>query len=118
MPGEGVTAASRRSDLHGNAARWRRAGPRATQMRRNTRRLALRIQAEIAKPEKQTEAGGKNLKITYFFFPSFLEISSTIFGRRSARTLSTMLATESESDGETSSGWLSAPTATAFAAVS
>jgi len=62
---------------------------------------------------------GTSQETSYFFFPSLRAISSTIFGRMSARTLSTMLAISgSESREATSSGLLSAPAATAIAALS
>src|SRR5215472_1324588 len=58
-------------------------------------------------------------KEDYFFFPSLRAISSTILGRMSARTLSTMLAISgSASKFVASSGLLSAPAATAIAALS
>src|SRR5271169_5317358 len=57
----------------------------------------------------------------YFFFPILRETSSKIFGRRSARTLSTMLAIAAGSDCDSedaASGVFSAPAATAIAASS
>src|SRR5579862_2902734 len=63
---------------------------------------------------------GNRQRELYFLLPSLREISSTIFGRRSFRTLSTMLAiagSDSEPD-DASSGRRSAPTAAAMAATS
>jgi hypothetical protein len=57
----------------------------------------------------------------YFFLPILREISSTILGRMSARTLSTMPAMSSGSESfaaRASSGLFSAPAATAMAAAS
>src|SRR5208337_614535 len=60
------------------------------------------------------------LRADYFFLPILREISSTILGRKSARTLSTMLAISSDSDSDVCapSGAFSAPAATAMAAAS
>ena len=55
----------------------------------------------------------------FYFLPNLREISSTIFGRRFARTLSTMLAiagSASNSDAASSTGF--PPTVAAIAAVS
>jgi hypothetical protein len=69
-----------------------------------------------------TGAGGcLRFDASYFFFPILREISSTILGRRSARTLSTMPAMSSDSDSDAvcaPSGAFSAPAATAIAASS
>ena len=58
--------------------------------------------------------------LDYFFFPSLREISSKIFGRRSASMLSTMLAMAGSdaASAATSAELPSAPAATALAAIS
>src|SRR5689334_18106155 len=74
----------------------------------------------IAERARRRLLGRRDLCLDrYFFFPSFFAISSTIFGRMSARTLSTRLAISgSESSVAISSGLFSAPAATAIAALS
>src|ERR1700739_5076414 len=70
--------------------------------------------------EKEGQTSRSDQQELYFLLPSLREISSTILGRRSFRTLSTMLAiagSDSEPD-VASSERRSAPTAAAMAAMS
>jgi hypothetical protein len=65
------------------------------------------------------EQARRNKLVASYFFPILREISSKILGRKSARTLSTMLAMAAGSDWESAgSGVFSAPAATAMAAAS
>src|SRR5439155_19323926 len=59
----------------------------------------------------------RSSEMKFYFFPNLREISSTIFGRIPARTLSTMLAISGDSsdDEAESAGLFSAPAATARA---
>src|SRR5579864_8730039 len=93
-------------------ALWTRWGPWycGEDWRRNSAGVGGRPRSRIKKLIPESSKG-------YFFLPSLREISSTILGRRSASTLSTMLAISPLSwFMEASSGAFSAPAATAMAA--